>query len=113
MSDTLNGDKNTVKYQEKFDGLIFNKDFLAKNYIGCEFIKCNLIKVNPVEILKLFESDNVINNCIYDPTIILSKLVKGLHKDVNLIDSLNRAFIKNDKNFVRETKQLVLVDLEN
>jgi hypothetical protein len=102
---------STVRYQEKFDGLIFNKDFFAKNYIGCEFNKCNLLKVNPVEILKLFESDNIIINCVYDPTIILSKIVKGLHRDVNLIDSLNKAFIKNDKNFVKDGKQLILIDL--
>lgn len=107
----MDRDKDIIRYNESFEGLIFDKDFLSKNYIGCNFIGCNLQKVSQSEILKLFESDNFISDCWFDPTIILSKLVKGLHKEVNLIDSINKSFAKSEKSFLKANKQLVLIDI--
>lgn len=104
-----------VKYRELFSNVIFDESFKAQNYIGCTFDGCIFKDVEGmnVELLELFKSDNKIVGCWYNPVLIFNRLFDSLHDDVNLLDQINKAFIRSSKDkHSRKQKSLVLIDID-
>lgn len=107
----MNNEQEIYHYKENFDGLVFQKNFIAKHYIDCTFNKCNFVKCQPREILELLQSTNTLIKCWYDPTLILSKIFDSLNNDINLVDCINKALIRSDSKQLKDGKQLILIDL--
>lgn len=103
-----------IKYNETFNGEKFDETFKAQNYIGCTFINCIFKDVDNmnVELLELFKSDNKLIGCWYNPILIFTKLFDSLNDDINLIDNINKAFIRSTKDKqIKKQKSLVLIDI--
>lgn len=106
-----------VFYKEIFEDKTFEK-IEAKKYVECEFINC-IFKDTPEmasEISQLIKENKLVG-CWYNPTLILSKIISSLHDDVNIIDFLNKAFIKSSEKSSKKrvnklaNKQLVMFDI--
>jgi hypothetical protein len=101
-------------YNEEFIGETFKDGFKAKNYICCEFKDCIFADTPAVnnEVKLLLNSNNTLINCWYNPSIIFANILATLNDNVNIIDALNKAWIKNDNKRGKETtKQLILLDI--
>lgn len=110
----LEQEPETSFYNEEFVGITFKNGFKAKNYICCEFKDCIFADTPEVnnEVRLLLNSNNTIINCWYNPTIIFAIILATLNDNVNIIDALNKAWVKNDNKRGKETtKQLLLLDI--
>ena len=103
-----------IHYDEKIENYTFDEKFKASNYINCTFINCRFKEVDNmnVQILELFNSGNKLIGCWYNPILIFDKLIESLNEDVNLIDLINKAFIRNNRDkHTKKQKQLILIDV--
>lgn len=104
--------QNGYNYQKVFDGVIFDKDLVAKHFVCCTFNSCNFLKCNPNEILALLNSNNVLNGCWFDPTLAFAWIIDSLHRDVNIVDAINKALTRVDGKSIKPGRQLVLIDID-
>ena len=104
---------NIVKYNETIIGMKYDEELNADNFIGCTFIECIFAdkpNVN-LQVQKLLGSQTLIR-CWYNPVNVFAGILNTLHENVNIIDALNKAWIKNDNKKNQDTnKQLILLDL--
>ena len=107
--------ENQVRYNITIVGEKFDEDLDADMFIGCTFIECIFVDKPSVnlQVQKLIQTQTLIN-CWYNPVNIFANLLNTLHDNVNIIDALNKAWIKIDNKKGQSTnKQLVLLDIKN
>lgn len=87
--------------------------FKVSSYQNCTFKNCIFKDTDGmnVQVAELFNSGNKLIGCWYNPILILTKLLTSLNDDVNIIDSINKALIRAEKN-AKQTKMKQLVLLE-
>ena len=107
--------ENQVRYNITIVGEKFDEDLDADMFIECTFIECIFVDKPSVnlQVQKLIQTQTLIN-CWYNPVNIFANLLNTLHDNVNIIDALNKAWIKIDNKKGQSTnKQLVLLDIKN
>lgn len=114
MSDIkdLNELPDHVMYNVTIVGKKFD-ELNADNFINCTFEECIFTDkpyVN-IQVQKLLQTQTLVN-CWYNPVNVFANILSTLHDNVNIVDALNKAWVKidNKKNQVTN-KQLILLDL--
>lgn len=103
-----------VMYNVTIVGRKFD-EFNADNFINCTFEECIFAdkpSVN-IQVQKLLQTQTLVN-CWYNPVNVFANILSTLHNNVNIVDALNKAWVKLDskKNQVTN-KQLILLDIKN
>jgi len=104
-----------VQYNMVFIGRKFDDDLIAENYIGCTFEECIFAdkpNVN-IQVQKLLQTNTLVK-CWYNPVNVFANILSTLHENVNIIDALNKAWVRLDNKKNQGTsKQLILLDLND
>ena len=103
-----------IHYDQVIENVTFDESFKASNYVRCTFKNCRFKEIDNmnVQLLELFNSNNVLLDCWYNPILIFTKLIESMNEDVNLIDQINKAFIRSGRDLKKgKQKSLVLIDI--